>query len=137
MKVVQETRFEYKGFPCVVLFTNMGHRCGYVGLPMENKYYTQNYDDIPIDCHGGLTYASFYLSLQEETNLWWIGFDTAHCFDKSDFEKAKEYFKDEPEVMKSILFSEELNKRYDIGGEVRSLEYCIEECKNIVDQITA
>lgn len=35
----QETRFLYKGFPCVVLFMPGGYRCGYVGLPKENKYY--------------------------------------------------------------------------------------------------
>lgn len=33
--VVEEKRFEYRGYPCVVLFMDMGHRCGYVGIPAD------------------------------------------------------------------------------------------------------
>lgn len=53
----QESRFEYKEFPCVILFMPMGYRCGYVGLPKENRYYKKKYDDIPVDCHCGLSYS--------------------------------------------------------------------------------
>lgn len=33
MKPVLETKFEYKGYPCVVLFMPGAYRCGYVGVP--------------------------------------------------------------------------------------------------------
>lgn len=68
----QEKRFEYKGFPCVVLFMPMGYRCGYVRLPKKNKYYGKSYDDIPVDCHCGLTYASRELHTQNDSSTWWI-----------------------------------------------------------------
>ena len=138
MKTVQETRFEYKGFPCVVLFQSMGHRCGYVGLPKGNRFYGKHFSEIDddISCHGGFTYSRNKLILQEDTDLWWIGFDCAHCFDKMDYEKAKEYFSDNKGVMEAILYRENMDAFFgDCGQMVRTLEYCIEECKSIVDQI--
>lgn len=138
MSAVQGTRFEYKGFPCVVLFQSMGYRCGYVGLTKENRFYGKEYSSIDdyISCHGGLTYSSNKLILQEDTDLWWIGFDCAHCFDKRDYKKAKEYFSTNDKVMDSILYMEKMDEQYgSLGQEIRTLEYCIEECKAIVDQI--
>lgn len=130
MSVVQETRFEYKGYPCVVLFNSLGHRCGYVGLPHGTDVKIND-----INCHGGITYSSSHLVLQKDTDRFWIGFDTAHCFDKSDFEKAKEYFANDKGIIRSLQFAEAMNKKYKTGGEIRTLEYCVEECRKIVDQI--
>ena len=89
----QEKQFEYKGFPCVILFMPMGYRCGYVGLPKENKYYGKSYDDIPIGSHCGLTYASRKLHAQNDTDKWWIGFDCGHCCDGYDVEKLKNFIR--------------------------------------------
>ena len=33
------------------------HPCAYVELPKDHKYYGKDYVDIPIDCHGGITYS--------------------------------------------------------------------------------
>lgn len=45
-----EKQFEYKGFPCVILFMPTGYRCGYVWIPKEVKIDIDN-----IGCHGGIT----------------------------------------------------------------------------------
>ena len=34
------------------------HPCAYVELPENHQFYEKFYDDIPIECHGGLTYSS-------------------------------------------------------------------------------
>lgn len=132
---MQEERFEYKGYPCVILFQSMGFRCGYVGLPKDNQYYGKEYDDIPVNCHCGLTYSSSTLFCQEDKNTWWIGFDCGHACDGFDLEKIKEYFADNEEVMKAMTYMrsyhEMINKDYDF----RTLEYVKEECKKIVDQL--
>jgi hypothetical protein len=47
---------------------------GYVGLSKWHPWYKIQYDDIPVDVHGGLTFGEF----DDETGLWIIGFDTAH-----------------------------------------------------------
>lgn len=120
--VVEEKRFDYKGFPCVILFMDMGWRCGYVGIPEASGI-----DIYEIDCHGGITYGpSSYLKLQEDENIEWIGFDTAHYCDGKDIEKVKEYFPD-----KDLSYLGNM----DDGFEPRSLEFCEEQCKQIVEQV--
>lgn len=135
MRAVQETRFEYKEYPCVVLFMPWGYRCGYVGLTKEDQYYYVDYDDIPIDCHGGLTYSDNRLYGQSDLNKWWIGFDCGHCFDGYDFEKIKECFGDDKEIMEVLRFTKEYKQRVTEEYGFRTLEYCVNECKSIVDQI--
>jgi hypothetical protein len=134
---VQEKRFDYKGFPCVVLFMYMGYRCGYVGIPKGHKYYKKSYIDIPIDCHCGLTYSKKDLYSQSDKDTWWIGFDCAHACDGYDFETAKKLYAEDSEAMGSILSLEQIGY-YKICNEdnpIRTLDYCIEQCKRIVEQI--
>jgi hypothetical protein len=80
-KPVQETRFDYHGYPCVVLSMPMGYRCGYVGIPKGNKYYQKDYNKIPVNCHGGLTYSENELYFQPDSDMWWIGYDCNHYMD--------------------------------------------------------
>ena len=135
MRAIQETRFEYKGYPCVVLFMPMGYRCGYVGLTEGNQYYYVDYDDIPIDCHGGLTYSDNRLFGQDDEHVWWIGYDCGHCFDGYDLEKMEKYFGDDKEFVQMFRYTKEYKIRQAEEYGFRTLEYCINECKSIVDQI--
>jgi len=69
------------------LFGGWGN--GYVGLPKWHPYYKLHYDNIPINIHGGLTFSE----LDEDEDLWVIGFDTNHFMDdivKWSFENVKE-----------------------------------------------
>lgn len=127
-----EKKFEYKGFQCVVLFTPTGYRCGYVEIPKDVKI-----DVDSIERHGGITYNSDHLYCQERKDLRWIGFDCAHCFDGCDVETAKRLFADETEVMKQIALLERTSY-FAVCNEdnpIRTLEYCEEECKKIVNQV--
>lgn len=132
-----EKRFEYKGYSCVVVFQIMGYRCGYVGVPRGNKLFRRSFDSellCDIGCHGGLTYSEEYLVGQDDENIWWIGFDCGHAFDGKDYDACYKYFKDEEQVRY-------LNWMKNIDGEmyndyqVRDIDYVIEECKQIVDQL--
>ena len=123
--VVEETRFDYKGYPCVVLFVDMGHRCGYIGIP--RKSWKPELEDA-VDCHGGVTYCKSHLNLQDDTDKFWIGFDTAHFGDGKDLEKVKEYFGEE--TLKTLLKW----SISSVGDSVCTLDYCIEQCKSMVDQ---
>lgn len=134
---IVEERFEYKGFPCVVLFMPMGYRCGYVGLPHGHKYYKALYDVIPVDCHGGLTYGESELHGQDDKNIYWIGFDCGHCCDGYDAEKTKEYYGDDKETMELVNVRERIGfyTSHNKHHPIRTLEYCENECKKIVDQL--
>ena len=132
-----------KGLHAVCLRTDLGHLCGYVGVPRGNPLYGHGYDDnlpelitawkrakrgpigkrgiMPLltaddettsmccvfNVHGGITYASGgkngYPS-ETHKDLWWIGFDCAHC---------------------------------DDTPENCDLPYVTAECENLADQIAA
>ena len=109
----------------LVVINNMGekygsyksHRCGYVGVPKEHPAFDKGYDDMDIDCHGGLTFSSSGDKYPVESDLHWFGFDCHHYLDKQI----------EPNPALPLAFAEE--------GEVRSLDYCIAECESIANQL--
>ena len=43
MKII-ESDFEYRGYRCVTTFTEMGYRCGYVGVPEGHPFYGKHID---------------------------------------------------------------------------------------------
>jgi hypothetical protein len=134
-KPIIEERFEYKGFQCVVLFMPLGFRNGYVGLPKGNEYYGKDYNDIPVDCHCGLTYADNRLFGQDDENTWWIGFDCGHCCDGVDLDKLHEYYKYNEEVMKTAEFMRGYHELCNEENDFRTLEYVKENCESIVNQL--
>ena len=86
-----------------------GHLCGYVTLTTDNDFFGKDYDNIPVSCHGGLTYAS------EEGSNWVIGFDCAH------YEDLQPFYTDQ-----SI---------YAGTGTYKNMEYVTDECESICEQI--
>ena len=168
-----ESDFIHNGLRCVVIFSSMGHRCGYVGFDKTNPFYEKGYsdkfkllksDDIKdqelgkrsvmtlltfavdeeytspdcyFDVHGSITYADGGENSRYpvESNLWWFGFDCAHCDDGKDYMTAKKYFSNNENVLKRIIQSEEIDNRYPTGGKIRNKEYVEQECKNLADQI--
>lgn len=130
-KPVVEERFEYKGFPCVVIFMPLGFRNGYVGLPKNHKYYKKEYKEIPVSCHCGLTYGDTSLFGQEDKDIYWIGFDCGHCCDGFDLDKLDEYYGNR--VENSIMRN--YQKMINAEHEFRTVEYVKNECMGIVDQL--
>jgi hypothetical protein len=99
-------------FECFVRrVKHSGHLCGYVTLTTDNDYFGVEYYDIPVDCHGGITYAS------NQGPNWVIGFDCAHYDDLQPFYIDKE-----------IIYGE--NRVY------RDMEFVTEECESICEQIS-
>lgn len=79
------------------------HLCAYVRIPETHEFYGKHYDNIPIECHGGLTFSEFtdFAPLKKPVydstfigSIWsgkwieekipkgyWIGWDYAHAGD--------------------------------------------------------
>lgn len=112
--------FEYKGFKVVIkrMMYLGGQLNGYVRIPKAHKYYQKGYDDIPIECHGGLTFSG---DLEDDGDFY-IGFDTAHYQDYMPFMQ--------------MLYT---HNKQDLIGHAsetyRDIEYVRSECKKIVDQL--
>ncbi len=74
-----ELDFEHCGFAChIIRHETMGHLLGYVDVPYGHPWYGKNYDDIAVECHGGLTFAAAMAA-----KAWRVGFDCAHLGDLS------------------------------------------------------
>lgn len=92
---------EFKGFKFAIVSYGT-HPCCYVFLPKEHKYYGKSYDEIDIDCHGGLTYSDNELIFNPLINDdWVIGWDYAHYNDymgyygSDSFENSKKWTTEE------------------------------------------
>jgi hypothetical protein len=112
----------------------MGHRCGYIAIPKGHELYGKDYDEIDISIHGGLTYGEYSENgypVETEEQVYWIGFDCAHCGDAKDLDLIKSFGEDRKEI-KSML---EIEAKYPMGGIVRTLEYVENELIEAVKQI--
>lgn len=109
---------EFKGFKFAIVSYGT-HPCCYVFLPKEHKYYGKSYDEIDIDCHGGLTYLNEDLIFNPLVNDdWVIGWDYAHLNDYLGI--------DEIEFMKKIVHSQD--KKW-------TTEELFEEVKQVIEQL--
>lgn len=113
---------EDTGYKCrIQRHGDLGHLCGYVGIPKNHPLYGRNYDDdaVDIQVHGGLTYAD-----SDEDwggGLWWFGFDCSHGGDLS------------PKLL-MVLFEK---NRFDFGRHevYRTWEYVEREVRELSAQL--
>lgn len=82
---IVEKEWECAGLKCVVIFVRQSHRCGYVAVPTGHPAWDKNSNDLPINVHGGITFAQRGGKKDrhfKDKNLYWFGFDCAHAGDK-------------------------------------------------------
>lgn len=81
--------WEHAGLPCLAARSEIGGNwCGYAAVPPGHPLHGKDYNDVDVDVHGGLTYASLCAGHichvpkpGEPDDVWWFGFDCGHCFD--------------------------------------------------------
>ena len=134
-RYIVEREFEHAGYKCVVTFNVMGHRCGYVGIPKNHSLYGKEYSDyLEIKkADVGDRKISGNSNYPIESDLWWFGFDCAHCDDAKELELAYERF---PNYRERLAMKIECEDRFRIDGTiVRTEEYVAEECKKLAEQL--
>jgi hypothetical protein len=59
--------------------------CAYVGVPESHPLAGQDYGNLPVECHGGLTFSGKggYKSFPE--GWWWYGWDYGHSGDYATY----------------------------------------------------
>lgn len=82
---IVEKEWEVDGYKLEVVFTDMGHRNGYMHLPKGHELEGLDYNDTDFEVHGGLTFSKWI------NDRWVFGFDCAHCWDRPDIEAMVEY----------------------------------------------
>ncbi len=135
------TEFEYLGYYAKVIRVIMfetycaqevyfgGHLCGYVKIPENHPYFRKK--DIDLECHHGLTF-------NEAHEEHWVGF---HCGHSGDYIPTIEYIrKTNPELKKfnEIFPLPEGFEKFALFNPVyRNMNYCIEQCIYLIDQLDA
>lgn len=116
------------GFPTLVVrVPESGHLCGYVAVPPGHPWHGKGYDQVEAEAHGGLTYADACAGRichvpapGEPDDVWWLGFDCAHCDDLS------------PGAYRSSLFHTPMSRRAvyrDVSFVQRQLERLARQAK--------
>jgi hypothetical protein len=57
----------------------------YLGVPLSHPLAGFSYEDLPVQCHGGLTYSNPG-SGDFPADFFWYGYDYAHCDDASFYD---------------------------------------------------
>ena len=133
--VIERSFITDEGYFGVCVFTQMGHRCGYVGVDESHPLYGDG-DFWEADVHGGITYSSGFQELENALGItcWFFGFDCMYGGDIPDAEAVKLYgFEPTAEAMK--LYGFELWALY-LNGTARSTQYVVSEIKKLSVQLT-
>ena len=109
MKIMEEK--EYKGYKYVAVEHDYSNErnphywwCGYVKLQKNSQYTNYDFDDIPVDCYGGLTFKGHILRMSAGE---WIGFDTNHFMDGLDVKNQEFIEKEFKNIIEQLIELEE------------------------------
>lgn len=108
-------QFEFGGYTCIIA-AYMAHYNGYVVLTKESKYYGVDYNDIPIECHGGLTYSNY-----DQDKNWEIGFDCAHFDDLYEPSGLPENEKQSYEAVNRVSPTATFKNAKFVEGELKNI----------------
>ena len=126
-----ESNNTYNGLETYCVMTPRGHRCGYVVLE-KGKIPTEKIDNLEV--HGGITHQGSFPTRFDGKFV--VGFDCIHHGDKADFKVAKELFKDNADVMKTLIGVENIENMFmDHGSEIRTQEFVELELESLTRQI--
>lgn len=133
---IVESIGSHLGYDYVVLFTIEGYRCGYV------KFRDGEFEEDvlrSISCHDGITYLNDHLPndhyVDDDNGFVWVGFDCGHRRDRPCCDELLVYF---PEIIIEDPTALEIVRHKETSGEsrsYRSLDFCINECKSIIEQL--
>lgn len=130
--MVKRAMLEYhetiNGFESIVVFDRGGYRCGYIGIDADIPEFEEIKNDIGlIETHGNLYCfynEDFSEAIGSDKNLYWIGYDCNHDYDRKDFDTVEKYFG------RNIREAQEGINGYFYGYE-SGTHVSLEECKAI------
>jgi hypothetical protein len=134
---------EATGLDCLINRNRFGVWCGYVGVPEGHPLYGKSYQEVDelapeLRVHGGLTYSNGRrgeICHEAEREVWWLGFDCGHLFDKNpglDATLAEvNAGMTRPKIIDAELADTYRNRAY-VEAQCRALAAQIKELENAV-----
>lgn len=126
-KPMKYKNIEYK----VIIHPLLGNLCGYVRIPDKHLLQKiEDYDDMNINCHGGLTFCKRVEEDEIESNTkftkgYWIGWDYAHS---GDFSPVLGAMLNKTEKARTELLETGKEKMWQPDDVEK-------ECKNVINQL--
>lgn len=127
--------FRTLGYPCIIHRNDLGALCGYVGVPPGHPAHGKIDHDVDVEVHGGLTYANPCMEdgpichkpePGEPDDIWWLGFDCAHCFDIMPKYHGQSSFAGERRSYRNITYVTEQIK--SLAAQLKALESAGQTC---------
>lgn len=128
-----EKEFDYYDYHCIITFTELGYRCGYIQLKEDDYLYGKNFQEIN-DNHLlsiPLSYSGWVFPKKDDH--FWIGFTCDNRGDKPDLNKVIEIWGEKPLVLTLL----NMNKIPIIpkDGTIRDVEYVQDRVQRLVMEI--
>jgi hypothetical protein len=159
-----EKDWEYKGLRCVVIAAEVGHRCGYVGVPKEHILFKVDYrspvpdslqcakDKVLEEPVGKRSIVDVVCAAANPLGLH-VGVlfnvhggitysgDGNYPVDSDlwwfGFDCGHYGDMKDQSIMSRKYLDKELEYEFITGGVVRTLEYCVKECESLAEQLIA
>ncbi len=135
-----EYEFEYRDIKCRVLRNKLGAWCGYIEIVKPDEW-GDDYEEFPIEVHGGLTFYDEKSDTKPDDNKVVIGFDCCHYFDQFPITSLKlmQYLNRITKDANVIEFSNKMLALEEIRPYIKNetykdISFVIKECKSMVDQ---
>ena len=133
------------GLSAIALRHPAGHWCGYVAVPPGHPAYESGEEDV-VDVHGGVTFANkcggFVCHVPEPgepAEVFWIGFDFAHCNDAapSEWDEREGWTRWSADGRTAYWGSASHARPGTVKGIYRDLPYVQSECEKVGEQLAA
>ena len=105
------------------------HLCAYIGIPISHPLSGYDYESLPVQAHGGLTFSKKGVGKLLE-GYWWYGWDYGHC---DDYMISKHYspeYSEFNEKMKKWDVTEVENDSWETLDDFKKLMRLAEKIAN-------
>ena len=128
-----EKEFDYKGHHCIVTFTEIGYRCGFISLNKDDVFYDVGFNKINDSYKLSFKLDSSGRTFPRNDGNYWIGFTCNSKADKADLKHVTEVYGEKPLVL--TLLNMNNIPTVSRTGTIRSVEYIEERIKHLVDEV--
>ncbi len=131
------------GVPEMIIRTNGGQLCGYVGFPEGHPFFGKHYSDpafTDILVHGGLTFSGDRLGFLPEGHPcryhWWLGFDCGHLGDLSPVNnEVLGFYNEMLDFVKNLMSEGEEPTTKEIKSSYKNLDFVKKELEKLTLQL--
>lgn len=116
----------------VLIMRGSNSLCAYMGVPADHPLADLNYDDLPVECHGGLTWSGAGDGKNWPKGWYWYGWDYVHLGDMATYHFTCDALKD---VGLGPDGDDKLWTVKDVKGEMWEATYYFSKLMSLVEGV--